>query len=282
MEYRICFPQIPNMGDLLNKDMLEPLFHIKIQRVERHDSNISAIGSSLLPALRSRALYSINLKKRIKQGVIKTFNIDPLYIWGTGFMNYKTQEDNIIQLRNTKFLSLRGNLSKCRVERVIGKKLNIPTGDGGLLVDRWIGKIPPKKYRIGIIPRYKEEESPIVSEMRNKYSDSVIIDLGKKPIDVVKEIASCETILSSSLHGLIVADSFHIPNKHILLYPYGERMLGDGFKFADYYSSYGLKDNPLDVNTTNWPTIQSIIEDYCIEPSVVEKKKDEIFSVFPR
>jgi len=282
MEYRICFPQIPNMGDLLNKDMLEPLFHIKIQRVERHDSNISAIGSSLLPALRSRALYSINLKKRIKQGVIKTFNIDPLYIWGTGFMNYKTQEDNIIQLRNTKFLSLRGNLSKCRVERVIGKKLNIPTGDGGLLVDRWIGKIPPKKYRIGIIPHYKEKESPIVSEMRNKYSDSVIIDLGKKPIDVVKEIASCETILSSSLHGLIVADSFHIPNKHILLYPYGERMLGDGFKFADYYSSYGLKDNPLDVNTTNWPTIQSIIEDYCIEPSVVEKKKDEIFSVFPR
>ena len=282
MEYRICFPQIPNMGDLLNKDMLEPLFHIKIQRVERHDSNISAIGSSLLPALRSRALYSINLKKRIKQGVIKTFNIDPLYIWGTGFMNYKTQEDNIIQLRNTKFLSLRGNLSKCRVERVIGKKLNIPTGDGGLLVDRWIGKIPPKKYRIGIIPHYKEKESPIVSEMRNKYSDSVIIDLGKKPIDVVKEIASCETILSSSLHGLIVADSFHIPNKHILLYPYGERMLGDGFKFADYYSSYGLKDNYLDVNTSNWPTIQSIIEDYCIEPSVVEKKKDEIFSVFPR
>ena len=282
MEYRICFPQLPTMGDLLNKDMLEPLFHIKIQRVERHDSNISAIGSSLLPALRSRALYSINLKKRIKQGVIKTFNIDPLYIWGTGFMNYKTQEDNIIQLRNTKFLSLRGNLSKCRVERVIGKKLNIPTGDGGLLVDRWIGKIPPKKYRIGIIPHYKEKESPIVSEMRNKYSDSVIIDLGKKPIDVVKEIASCETILSSSLHGLIVADSFHIPNKHILLYPYGERMLGDGFKFADYYSSYGLKDNPLDVNTTNWPTIQSIIEDYCIEPSVVEKKKDEIFSVFPR
>ena len=282
MEYRICYPQIPNMGDLLNKDMLEPLFHIKVQRVESNDSNLSAIGSSLLHGLRSRALYSTNIKKRIKQGIIKAFNIDPFYVWGTGFMDYNTQEDNIIQLRNTKFLSLRGNLSKYRVERVLGKKLNIPTGDGGLLVDRWIGENPPKKYRLGIIPHYKEKDSPIVSEMKNKYSDSVIIDLGKKPIDVVKEIASCETILSSSLHGLIVADSFHIPNKHILLYPYGERMRGDGFKFADYYSSYGLKDNYLDANTANWPTIQSIIEDYCIEPSVVEKKKDEIFSVFPR
>jgi len=282
MEYRICYPQIPNMGDLLNKDMLESLFQIEIQRVSFNQSNISAIGSSLSRVLRSRALYSVDFKRRIKEIVKKAFNINPFYIWGTGFMDYNTQEENIIQFRNIKFLSLRGNLSKKRVEKVLKKDLNIPTGDGGLLVDRWIGKNPPKKYRIGIIPHYKEKDSPIVSEMKKKYSDSVIIDLGKKPIDVVKEIASCETILSSSLHGLIVADSFHIPNKHILLYPYGERMLGDGFKFADYYSSYGLNDIPLDMTTAKFPTIQSIIEDYGLDSSIVEKKKDEIFSVFPR
>ena len=277
MEYRISYPEIPNMGDLLNKDMLESLFQINVQRVCFGKSNLIAIGSSL-----SETLYRASFKRKIKQSIIKFFNIDPLYIWGTGFMNYNVQEEILIQSRNIKILSLRGNLSKSRVEKVLGKKLNIPTGDGGLLADRWIGENPSKKYRIGIIPHFREKDSPIVSEMKKKYSDSVIIDLGKKPIDVVKEIASCETILSSSLHGLIVADSFHIPNKHILLYPYGERMLGDGFKFADYYSSYGLKDNPIDVTTTTWPTIQSIIDDYCIEPSVVEKKKDEIFSVFPR
>lgn len=277
MEYRIWYPQIPNMGDLLNKDMLESLFHITIQRVKYEESNFSAIGSSL-----SRTLYSVNFREKIKQRINNIFKSDPFYIWGTGFIKYNTQKDNKFRFRNIKILSLRGNLSKNRVERVLGKDLNIPTGDGGLLVDRWIGENPPKKYRIGIIPHYKEKDSPIVSEMKNNYSDSVIIDLGKKPIEVVKEIASCETILSSSLHGLIVADSFHIPNKHILLYPYGERIQGDGFKFADYYSSYGLKDNSLDVTTKNWPTIQSIIEDYSIEPSVVEKKKDDIFSVFPR
>lgn len=277
MEYRISYPEIPNMGDLLNKDMLESLFQIKVQRVSFGKSNLIAIGSSL-----SSALYRASFKRKIKQSIIKFLNIDPLYIWGTGFMNYNAQEEDLIQSRNIKILSLRGNLSKNRIERVLGKSLYVPTGDGGLLADRWIGVNPSKKYRIGIIPHFKEKDSPIVGEMKKKYSDSVIIDLGKKPIEVVKEIASCETILSSSLHGLIVADSFHIPNKHILLYPYGERMLGDGFKFADYYSSYGLKDNPLNVITTNWPTIQSIIDDYCIEPSVVEKKKDEIFSVFPR
>jgi len=277
MKYRIYYPQIPNMGDLLNKDMLESLFRIKIQRVNYGESNLSAIGSSL-----SYALYSSQLKVRMRQRIIRILKNDPFYIWGTGFISYNAHEDNKFRFRNIRVLSLRGNLSKNRVEKILGKELSIPTGDGGLLVDRWIGENPPKKYHIGIIPHFKEQDSPILSEMKKMYSDSVIIDLRKKPIDVVKEIASCETILSSSLHGLIVADSFHIPNKHILLYPYGERMLGDGFKFADYYSSYGLKDNPIDVSTTNLPTIQSIIDDYCIEPSVVEKKKDEIFTVFPR
>lgn len=31
MEYRINYPLIPNMGDLLNKDMLESLFQIEVQ-----------------------------------------------------------------------------------------------------------------------------------------------------------------------------------------------------------------------------------------------------------
>ena len=51
-------------------------------------------------------------------------------------MDYNTKEENIVQFRNLKFLSLRGNLSKNRVERVLGEDLNMPTGDGGLLVDR--------------------------------------------------------------------------------------------------------------------------------------------------
>ena len=92
MEYRIYYPQIPNMGDLLNKDMLESLFQIKVQRVSEKESNIFAIGSSLSSALRLRALYSVNFKRQIKQVIIKLFNIDPFYIWGTGFMDYNTKE----------------------------------------------------------------------------------------------------------------------------------------------------------------------------------------------
>lgn len=68
MEYRIYYPQKPNMGDLLNKDMLESLFQIKVQRVNYNESNLIAIGSSL-----SLALYSSKLKVRIKQRIIRIF-----------------------------------------------------------------------------------------------------------------------------------------------------------------------------------------------------------------
>lgn len=276
MEYRISYPNIPNMGDLLNKDMLESLFDIEVQKTPFAESNMLAIGSSL-----RNLLLSSRIKSRFKQRIKRLVHFEPYYVWGTGFMYY----DDVyygFKYNHIEFLSLRGNLSKGKIEKILKKDLDIPLGDGGLLVDRWIGTTPAKKYRIGIIPHFKEVGSPLIQKLKELYDDSTIIDLGKKPIEVVKEIASCETILSSSLHGLIVADSFHIPNMHILLYPFGEKMLGDGFKFADYYSSYGLKDIPLDLTTSKLPTIQSIIDDYRIVPSVVEKMKDEIYSVFPK
>ena len=37
MVYKIMYPPIPNMGDLLNKDMLEELFNIKVVRKDLKD-----------------------------------------------------------------------------------------------------------------------------------------------------------------------------------------------------------------------------------------------------
>lgn len=267
------------MGDLLNKDMLEPLFGISVKRDSlMRKANMLGIGSGL-----DRLLYSSIKKKFLKQCIRRLFHFNKFYVWGTGFMTYGQGRDNNLFLNNVHFLSVRGELTKKRVENIIKKEIDIPTGDGGLLVDRWIGEKPPIKYRLGVIPHYKEKDSSIIEEILHYYSDSTIIDVSDEPIEVCRKIASCETVLSSSLHGLIVSDSFHIPNKHILLYPFGDKMMGDGFKFADYYSSYGLQDNPIDMRyKNNWPSIIDIHEQYKIDYDVLEKKKDAIFSVFPR
>ncbi len=279
MDYKIKIPNIPNMGDLLNKEMLESVFSIKVHNVKSiYDTNISVIGSHL-----GKLLFSRILKTQLMQRIRRPFLSKDYYVWGTGFINYNSFPDNDFLFRNVHICSLRGKLSKERVEKILKTRLDVPLGDGGLLADRWIGNNIKKKYAIGIIPHFREQDSQFIKLLKNHYSNSVIINLRDKPIDVVRQIAECETILSSSLHGLIVADSFHIPNQHIMLYEYGEKMKGDGFKFEDYYSSYGLKDNPLRLyHDKDFPSIDEIVDNYLIEKSDVEEKKNQIFDAFPR
>ena len=279
MDYKIKIPNIPNMGDLLNKEMLESVFNIKVYCVKsRYDTNISVIGSYL-----GRLLFSSDFKTQLMQRIRRPFLSKDYYVWGTGFLNYNSCPDNDFLFRNVHICSLRGRLSKERVEKILKTRLNVPLGDGGLLADRWIGNNIKKKYVIGIIPHFREQDSQLIKQLKNHYSNSIIINLRDKPMDVVHQIAECETILSSSLHGLIVADSFHIPNQHIMLYEYGEKMKGDGFKFEDYYSSYGLKDNPLRLYQHQvFPSIDEIVDNYLIKESDVEEKKNQIFDAFPR
>lgn len=47
---------------------------------------------------------------------------------------------------------------------------------------------------------------------------------------------ACKYIISSSLHGLICADSICIPNRWIKL----SELLGSDFKFHDYYSVFDI------------------------------------------
>ena len=54
----------------------------------------------------------------------------------------------------------------------------------------------------------------------------------------MKGICSCEKILSSSLHGLIVSDAYQIPNCWIEL---TGKISGGHFKYYDYASSVNRK-----------------------------------------
>ncbi|RGY81624.1 hypothetical protein DXA18_05515 [Dorea sp. AM58-8] len=98
------------------------------------------------------------------------------------------------------------------------------------------------------------------------------------PLQVVKEIAECRYIISSSLHGLIVADSLGIPNMYLV---FGDRLLGDGYKFEDYYSAYGVEAQPRDLRTEKAPELTEIEEQYQILPEMVEEKKRQMKAAFP-
>lgn len=94
-----------------------------------------------------------------------------------------------------------------------------------------------QRYKVGIIPHVVDQQHPVIQEIREKYADEVlVIDLAnyKRWTDVIDQICSCEKILSSSLHGLIVSDAYQIPNCWIEL---TGKISGGYFKYHDYASS---------------------------------------------
>ncbi|OPY26723.1 MAG: hypothetical protein A4E28_02349 [Methanocella sp. PtaU1.Bin125] len=85
--------------------------------------------------------------------------------------------------------------------------------------------------------------------------DVKITDI-EQPINrVIDQICSCKYIASSSLHGIITADTYRIPSAWL---EFSEGVAGSGFKFRDYFASVGKTDEtPLRVDQKT--TIDDII-----------------------
>lgn len=268
----VHYPLIPNMGDILNVTIIEKLFGFKVNNHPPLKCELSAIGSGL-------GLFTFHggLKSRLKQ-IFYGLLYPSVSIWGTGYICYNKGKDAPFYRKKIRFTAVRGQLSKKRVEIIIGQKLDIPTGDAGILSSYLITTPPVKKYKVGIISHWREQDDPVWKELLNNYDNSILIDVRKHPSVVIPQIAECEYVISSSLHGLIVADSFNIPNIHILV---SNKLLGDGFKFDDYYSAYGIEHTYLDMKKDTFPTLEWIKNNYKITQDMVEKKKIEMIKAFP-
>lgn len=267
----VYYAKVPNMGDLLNVAIIERLFGYKVHRHTFLTGELSAIGSGLGQfTLRDNPFVAMAER-------ISGFLFPTVTIWGTGFVCYK-QKDTPFYRRNMKFAAVRGELSKKRVENILGRKMDIPTGDAGILASYLLPEPVEKKYSVGIIAHYKEQDEPIFQQLMNAYPNSLFIDVRQTPDAVIHQIASCECIISSSLHGLIIADSLNIPNIHIKV---SDKLLGDGFKFDDYYSAYGLEHPMLDLNKEDMPTLEWVKAHYPITKEMVDTMKQDMIQAFP-
>lgn len=61
---------------------------------------------------------------------------------------------------------------------------------------------------------------------------------------IMDEIVKCEFVLSSSLHGIIFADSFGIPNAHMNV---STRVMGGSYKFDDYVQAVNRTRTTLEL-----------------------------------
>jgi len=155
------------------------------------------------------------------------------YVVGSGLM-YDVER----RFPSAKILAVRGALTRDR----IGAPEDTPLGDPGLLVPKIFKKRKTKKYTLGLIPHYVDKRDERLKDIFNRYPNEIkIIEIQQKPENAISDIDQCEFILSSSLHGLITADSLGIPGGWILL---SDKVAGEGFKFFDYSSALEMSIEP--------------------------------------
>jgi pyruvyltransferase len=165
------------------------------------------------------------------------------YICTTGFMNETSRRS----FPKARVLAVRGRLTLDRIQ--YSNAANVALGDAGLLCDEF-PTAPHKRYKLGIVPHFADANDPVVKEIAAASREITVVDVCDETLQVIRHVSECERVLSSSLHGLILADSLGIPNRWMELRRGTSRVEGGGFKFRDYYSTFGLEPDPLFLEST--------------------------------
>lgn len=115
-------------------------------------------------------------------------------------------------------------------------------GDPGLCLPRLYKKQAVIFYSFGVLPHYIDYNSVEVDDNILKINPTQHV------LNVVDNITSCNFIISSSLHGLIVAHAYGVPAVWV---EFSDRVVGNGYKFRDYYTLSMVRNKPKAINLRN-------------------------------
>ena len=219
--------KLENYGDLLSQYLAEKISNQKVIAIEHPSKGFQ------------KYLY----KHYITIGSIISSATKKSIIWGSGIIK---KNDNI---RRAKFLAVRGPRTR---QRILDLGLDCPEvyGDPGILLpDFYENKLIKKKFKIGVIPHYIDFIK-VNEKLKNDKRIKVINLLTDNIEKTTDEILECQNIISSSLHGLIIPQTYRIPS---LWVKFSNNLSGDNIKFYDYFES-------MDINffTENFMNIEDL------------------------
>jgi hypothetical protein len=213
-----------NFGDLITRDLLK---HYRYRPIWFNQKRADLISTGSLIE---------HLSEDFKGTILGTGAID---------INTKTKflYANIVGLRGEK------------TKKNLSVSSQVVLGDPGLLSDRLIqNNRAVKKFELGVIAHYSDANSVVIQKLKSKFGAEILfINVRQEPLLVLREMDACKHIISSSLHGLICADSLGISNRWIKL----SNLLGGNFKFEDYYSVFGV--NPVPYLLTGEESLNELV-----------------------
>lgn len=222
-----CGPRYGNFGDKLSPLVVSTLTGREVAYSPLSEASIVACGS---------------LTQEIPEDYTG-------FVWGTGCM----YRDHFTIAPRARVFALRGKLTAMRFSHV-GR--DVPLGDVGLLCSVLWPYTGQKLYPLGIVPHYVDYDNAGLGEFLRQNPDVLVIDPCGRTREVIEQICSCEHIISSSLHGLVVADSYRIPNDWVL---FSHKVAGGDFKFCDHKSIFG-QAQVESIPFSAYDTTQSLID----------------------
>lgn len=240
------FAAVPNFGDMIGPWMAERVTGHPPEPGEPSHGTILSSGS-----------------------ILNWAGIDAV-VWGSGIANLT---DPINPCAN--ILAVRGPISRARA-LAYGATCPDIVGDPGLLLPRFLGPRPAVVTKIGIVPHLSDR--PAILSMVLP-ADMRAVDLFRPVPDVAAAIASCERIVTSSLHGMIAAHAYGVP---AALVQFGDGVLGDGTKFDDHRVAVGLAPRPaIDLRSRFTVGDMAKLPADAPEPGTVERIADQLWECCP-
>jgi pyruvyltransferase len=238
----VWWSDLPNWGDIVNPVLI------------RHLSGHDAVPYDRVINIARHPVYSV------VGSVLDRMTVPNLHVWGSGFK----RSDGRFRLRPRCIHAVRGPLTR---EAVLRQGLPCPAvyGDPALLFPRIYRPERTRRYALGVIPHYVDRDDPRVSRFRER-DDVLVIDILAGVEPVADQICRCAAVVSSSLHGMILADAYGIPSAWI---EFSDGVEGDGFKFRDYLAGAGRPAlSPLRVRADT--TVNELLDHVSHDPIDVD------------
>lgn len=204
-----------NFGDELSRRIVAEVSGRGVHWAPLESAHVIAIGSVLEHAAAADA---------------------PGMVWGAGVRQPDFAPAAWAKRRPSRFLAVRGALTR----DALGLDAGTPLGDPGLIV-RSLYRRSSRRRGVVVVPHFLAFNLPDArSRMAAARSNGMrVVPPSASYHRICDEVSRAELVLTSSLHGMVVADTLDCPVQLVSFGSTGE----PAFKFSDYESVFGLSSD---------------------------------------
>lgn len=136
-----------------------------------------------------------------------------------------------------RLLAVRGPLTR---QAALTSGVDCPEifGDPGMLLPRLL-PATGRRSGVALVPHFSDAAR--LEPRWKEQSDMLLVDPQQPVEDVVRQVAAAELVVSSSLHGLVVAHAYGVPAVWV---EFARLPAGDRTKFYDHLMAVGIEPRP--------------------------------------